>query len=152
METSERDYEKTTIDRSSYGSFTISDLRKAFDVVSRWLAGHEDEPQGGTMKIYNNNPAFGDCGPFDSEAPTFRLACFELANEMQPNFETFADAQEYSEDDTEEEIKSYRREHIAMQRRTFIDGLTQIIHCDECGQDYHEDAPERGHADGCSKR
>ena len=33
-ETTERDYEKTTVDRSVYGTFTISNLREAFDRVS----------------------------------------------------------------------------------------------------------------------
>jgi len=84
------------------------------------------------MKIYNNNPAFGDCGPFEIDAPTFRMACFELANEMQPNFETFANEQEYGEDYTEEEIRSYRREHTAMQRRMFIEGLCVV--CPRCGK------------------
>jgi hypothetical protein len=31
-------------------------------------------------------------------------------------------------------------------------GLTQILHCDQCGEDYHADAPEHGHADECSWR
>ena len=34
LESEERAYEKTTVDRSPYGVFTIFDLRKAFDRVS----------------------------------------------------------------------------------------------------------------------
>ena len=109
------------------------------------------------MKIYNNNPNFGSCGPFESEAPTFLMACSEFANEMQKNFKTWAKEQEdrHAADAMFNpglpEFMS-REKRIAEMRREFLKGLTEILHCDKCGQDYHADAPERGHAVDCDQR
>ena len=109
------------------------------------------------MKVYNNNPAFGDCGPFEIDAPTFRLACFQLANEMQSNFKMWAKEQEDRHavdvmfNPGLPEFMS-REKRIAEMRREFLKGLTEVIRCDECGQEYHADAPERGHTNDCKKR
>jgi len=84
------------------------------------------------MKIYNNNPAFGDCGPFEVDAPTFRLACHLLANEMRPNFEGWAQEQEdrHAADvmfnpDLPEFMP--REKRIAEMRHEFLKGLTEVV-------------------------
>jgi rubrerythrin len=109
------------------------------------------------MMIYNNNPNFGDCGPFDVDAPTFRLACHFLANEMRPNFETWAQEQEerHAADVMfNPRLPEFmpREKRIAEMRREFLKGLTEVRRCGGCGQSFHADAPERGHADGCDCR
>ena len=94
------------------------------------------------MRIYNNNPAFGHCGPF--EAKSFEA----LADEMTSTFKEWA----YEDYGIEADVGEWLAERIESMRREFIEGLAEVLHCDECGQDYHADAPERGHADGCSMR
>ncbi|MDD5542817.1 MAG: hypothetical protein PHX83_06550 [Acidobacteriia bacterium] len=106
------------------------------------------------MKIYNNNPAFGDCGPFESEAETFESACEKLADEIRPSFELWArerlDVLEQDSGETVGDVEQWISDDISEMRDKFIAGLAEVRHCDECGKDYHEDAPELGHADGCS--
>jgi hypothetical protein len=83
------------------------------------------------MKIYNNNPNFGNAGPFDIDAPTFLMACSQLANEMQPNFKTWAQEQE---DRHAADILFNlrlpefmpREKRIAEMRREFLKGLTEV--------------------------
>jgi hypothetical protein len=122
------------------------------------------------MRIYNNNPAFGDCGPWDIEAETFEAACESLADEMSEFFANAAretaDEHDYLQEiptldiDPSEEVDSTYEavragvidEKIECLRTEFIAGLTQILRCDECGEDCHADAPERGHAVDCSQR
>jgi hypothetical protein len=82
------------------------------------------------MKIYNNNPAFGDCGPFDIDAPTFRLACHMLANEMQSSFKTWAEEQgevEVENGIPYEHVERSHDERIAEMRREFLKGLTEMV-------------------------
>jgi hypothetical protein len=103
-----------------------------------------------TYKIYSNNPAFGDGGPFAIDAATFGAACELLAAEMTPTFAEWARDQ-HCDASAEVDGSQWTVAQYAEQiRREFIAGLTQILHCDECGQDYHEDAPERGHASDCT--
>jgi hypothetical protein len=79
------------------------------------------------MKIYNNNPAFGDCGPFDIDAPTFRLACFELANEMQSSFKMWArEHLDATEGPLPVTPAQYICADIARMRREFLKGLTEV--------------------------
>ena len=104
------------------------------------------------MKIYNNNPAFGDGGPFEAES-------FEaLADEVEDLFNDAA-REEYEAlvmDSPGEEFipsrESYEASARERLRKEFIDGLTVVHLCPDCGQEYHEDASERGHADGCPLR
>lgn len=109
------------------------------------------------MKIYNNNPNFGAAGPFEIDAPTFLMARSELANGMQKNFRMWAKEQEdrHAADVMFNpglpEFMS-REKRIAEMRREFLKGITEVLRCDKCGQDYHADAPERGHAVGCDRR
>lgn len=83
------------------------------------------------MKIYNNNSAFGDCGPFDIDAPTFKLACFELANEMRNSFEQWVRDQESHHvsdaihDPSLSELPP-RDVRMAEMRREFLKGLTEV--------------------------
>jgi len=81
------------------------------------------------LKIYNNNPGFGDCGPWDSEAPTFLIACSEFATEMQSNFEIWA--REMYDDAIEKGVgiesrATYLCETVQGLRRKFIAGLTEV--------------------------
>jgi hypothetical protein len=122
------------------------------------------------MRLYNNNPAFGDCGPWDIEAETFEATRELLAREMGEFFANAAreaaDEHDYLQeiptldiDPSEETDSIYKAVRAGVIDETieclcaeFVAGLTQILHCDECGEDYHADAPERGHADDCSRR
>jgi len=53
LEREERAYEKTTVDRSVYGNFTIADLREAFDRVSpkNWKDPIACSCNGGTVNL-----------------------------------------------------------------------------------------------------
>lgn len=85
------------------------------------------------MKIYNNNPAFGDCGPFDCESDDFDLECRRLADEMAFAFSEWA-RDEFEqlientdpEDLPEENEDEYLHEAIAKMRAEFIHGLTEV--------------------------
>ena len=81
------------------------------------------------MKIYNNNPAFGDCGPFEIDAPTFLMACSQLANEMRVNFKIWANEQEEAGIENGipyEQLERGRSDRIAEMRREFLKGLTEV--------------------------
>ena len=70
------------------------------------------------MKIYNNNPAYGDGGPHEAES-------FEaLANEMQPNFEEWARDEE-NQAEHPDELDS-RVERIESMRAEFVAGLVEV--------------------------
>jgi hypothetical protein len=104
------------------------------------------------MRLYNNNPAFGHEGPWDIEAETVEAARERFAEEMFDTFETWAREKAILADSTPDNLDDWVNARVAEMRAEFISGLTQILHCDECGQDYHADAPMRGHADDCSRR
>ena len=66
------------------------------------------------MKIYNNNDAYGDCGPFEAES-------FEaLADEMRDLFIEWSEAEAVQSDD-ENQHSIFKR-----MRRDFIEGLTEV--------------------------
>lgn len=104
------------------------------------------------MLIYNNNPGFGDCGPF--EAKSFEA----LADEMASTFAEWAHdewVQFVSDGPSVEfvpECPKYEASAADRMRGEFITGLTRVLTCEVCGQEYHADAPERGHADDCQAR
>jgi hypothetical protein len=103
------------------------------------------------FRIYNNNPAFGDGGPFEVEAETFEVARERLADEMELTFWSWAREAANDPDATPDNIYDWISERAAGMRAEFLRGLAEIRHCDLCGQDYHSDAPERGHADDCDE-
>jgi len=83
----------------------------------------------GTMKIYNNNPAFGDCGPFESDADTFEQAREQFADEMQSSFEAWADEiVEHGHLGEPGDFTRYstRDEAIVGMRAEFIKGLSEV--------------------------
>lgn len=100
------------------------------------------------MKLYNNNPEFGDAGPFEAESQS------ALAVEMDATFREWAEQRwlDTAESESAPNRHAFIERTVSEMRAEFIDGLTEVLHCDECGEDYHEDAPERGHASGCSHR
>ena len=92
------------------------------------------------MRIYNNNPAFGDEGPH--EATSFEA----LADEMQPSFEEWADEEEARDTRGDwEDPLAPREERIAQMRREFIAGLTEVYTL--AMTDGQNDQTEEVHAD-----
>jgi len=101
-----------------------------------------------TFNVYNNNDAYGDCGPFEIEADTFEAACEKLADKMWPSFEMWI-----VNGDTTQGFDEMRAEFIA--------GLTNETKCIYCGvkvdgawcpqigDDAEWGRQEKTHADGC---
>ncbi len=95
------------------------------------------------MRLYNNNSAFGDGGPFDFDGDDFDAACEAFADEMADNFRTwaaeYADTYEYPEiptldidpyEENKEAYEAVRAQVIARKidsmRAEFIAGLTEV--------------------------
>jgi hypothetical protein len=96
------------------------------------------------VRIYNSNPAFGDCGPFEIDAPTFDAGCAKLADAQLPLFvlwaQVLAGRREVSNPELPESPP--REAWIAAMRREFIRGLVELDRagveqqeecCDVCG-------------------
>lgn len=102
-----------------------------------------------TIRIYNNNPAFGDGGPFEFEAATFDDACDALVGEMESTFQEWAWDASQAADATPDNTDDWIYKRVHEMREEFRRGLTEVRRCSLCGRDYNLDAPERGHADDC---
>jgi hypothetical protein len=74
------------------------------------------------MQIYNNNPAFGDTGPFDAES------FGALADEMESTFRTWAAEKwlEAPESETGASKYSFVERTVTLMRREFIAGLQRV--------------------------
>lgn len=79
------------------------------------------------MKIYNNNMAFGDGGPFDFDGSDFDAACKQFADEMMPCIEGWVD-EEMADPDFEAVgyIEDVRGKMITAMRAEFISGLVEV--------------------------
>lgn len=80
------------------------------------------------MKIYNNNSAFGDGGPFDFDGSDFDAACGAFADEMEDCFYTLAseawEADDNIDPGTDEDEWLVAR--VEEMRAEFIAGLTEV--------------------------
>lgn len=80
------------------------------------------------MKIYNNNPEFGDGGPFEFDGDDFDAACEAFADEMTDAFRTWArvSLNSIQEQDEIADDAAFEAAEIESMRDAFIAGLSEI--------------------------
>jgi hypothetical protein len=86
------------------------------------------------MRLYNNNPAFGHEGPFDSDEQTFEAACEGFANEMMPQIREWAREEMggWEADPVRAAMEVETSACVGRLRSEFIAGLSVV--CPRCGK------------------
>jgi len=72
------------------------------------------------MKLYNNQPEYGEAGPWECESDE------QLANDMVPSFTMWAAAEWLQDDETTEDRETFINRRIDEMRDEFLGGLCEV--------------------------